>query len=101
LALSSLLPALHQPRHAAGPNGSIGLAWQMLERSDGIKVIFKDGAAPGYSTFIIFTPSTASGAVILSNHRECPVQRMGGQIISVLNGHGELPFEPPLLDREP
>jgi D-alanyl-D-alanine-carboxypeptidase/D-alanyl-D-alanine-endopeptidase len=101
VALSSLLPALHQPRHAAGPNGSVGLAWQMLERSDGIEVIFKDGATPGYSTFIIFTPSTASGAVILSNHRDCPVQRMGGQIISALNGHGELPFEPPLLDREP
>ena len=67
-------------------NGSsVGLGWQMRERPDGTRTIFKDGATPGYSTFIIFTPTTASGAVILSNHRGCPVQRMGAQIIGALN----------------
>ena len=101
VALSSLLPALHQPRHAAGPNGSVGLGWQMRERPDGVKTIFKDGATPGYSAFMIFTPSTASGAVILSNHRGCTVQRMGAQIMAGLNERGEIPFEPPLSDDEP
>ena len=67
----------------------------MRERPDGTKTIFKDGATPGYSTFIIFTPSTASGAVILSNHRGCRIQRMGGQIIAALNQPEESPFEPP------
>jgi hypothetical protein len=101
VALSSLLPALHQPRHAAEPNGSVGLGWQMRERPDGVKTIFKDGATPGYSAFMIFTPSTASGAVILSNHRGCTVQRMGAQIMAGLNERGEIPFEPPLSDDEP
>jgi serine-type D-Ala-D-Ala carboxypeptidase/endopeptidase len=101
VALSSLLPALHQPRHAAGPNGSVGLGWQMRERADGVKTIFKDGATPGFSTFIIFTPATASGAVVLSNHRGCQVLRMGAQIIGALNGASESPFEPPLSDDEP
>ncbi len=101
MALRSLLSVLHQPRHAAGPNGSVGLGWQMRERPDGTKTIFKDGATPGYSTFIIFTPTTASGAVILSNHRGCPVQRMGGQIIGALNEPEGRPFEPPASDDEP
>ena len=101
VALRALLPVLHQPRHAAGPNGSVGLGWQMRERPDGTKTIFKDGATPGYSTFIIFTPTTASGAVILSNHRGCPIQRMGGQIIGALNQPEESPFEPPASDDEP
>jgi hypothetical protein len=73
----------------------------MRERPDGVTTIFKDGATPGYSTFIIFTPSTASGAVILSNHRGCPVQRMGGQIIGALNEPDGGPFEPPLSEEEP
>jgi serine-type D-Ala-D-Ala carboxypeptidase/endopeptidase len=101
VAPRTLLPVLQQPRHAAGPYGSVGLGWQMRERPDGAKTIFKDGATPGYSTFMIFTPATASGAVILSNHRGCPVQRMGGQIIGALNEPGESPFEPPPSEDEP
>jgi serine-type D-Ala-D-Ala carboxypeptidase/endopeptidase len=101
VALRALLPVLHRPRHAAGPNGSVGLGWQMRERPDGAKTIFKDGATPGFSTFIIFSPATASGAVILSNHRGCAVQRMGGQIIGALDQPGEMPFEPPPSEDEP
>jgi CubicO group peptidase (beta-lactamase class C family) len=94
--LSSLLPLLHQPRHAAEPNGSVGLGWQMHERPNGLKTIFKDGAVPGYSSFMIFTPSSASGAVVLSNQTGCPVTRIGAQIIGSLNGSGTyLPELPP------
>jgi hypothetical protein len=94
--LGSLLPLLHQPRHAAGPNGSVGLGWEMRERPNGPRTIFKDGAVPGYSSFMIFTPSSGSGAVILSNQTACPVTRIGAQIISSLNGSGmNLPELPP------
>lgn len=99
--LSALLPVLHAPRHAAGPNGSVGLGWQMRLRADGTKTIFKDGATPGYSTFMIFTPSTQSGAVVMSNHRGCKVQRMGAQIVGGLNAPRESPFEPAASEEEP
>lgn len=98
--LSSLLPVLHQPRHAAGPNGGVGLGWQMHERPDGLKTIFKDGAMPGYSSFMVFTPSSGTGAVILSNQARCPVARIGAQIIGGLNGSGENPPELPPSDDE-
>ncbi len=100
VALNSLLPVLHQPRHAAGPNGSVGLGWQMRERADGTKTIFKDGATPGFVSFMIFTPGTQSGAVVLSNQRGCQVHRIGGQIVGALNGPAESPFEPPQFGDE-
>jgi CubicO group peptidase (beta-lactamase class C family) len=94
--LSSLLPLLHQPRHAAEPSGSVGLGWQMHERPNGLKTIFKDGAVPGYTSFMVFTPSSGSGTVILSNQTGCPVTKIGAQIIGSLNGSGvELPELPP------
>jgi D-alanyl-D-alanine-carboxypeptidase/D-alanyl-D-alanine-endopeptidase len=93
---SSLLPLLHQPRHAAEPNGSVGLGWQMHERPNGLKTIFKDGAVPGYTSFMVFTPSSGSGTVILSNQTGCPVTKLGAQIIGSLNGSGMyLPELPP------
>jgi CubicO group peptidase (beta-lactamase class C family) len=99
VTLTSLLPTLHQPRHAAGPNASVGLAWQMHQGPSGL-TIFKEGDMPGYSAFMIFTPSNANGAVILSNQRGCPVSRMSAQIMGALNQRGEFLPELSPYDRE-
>jgi hypothetical protein len=45
---------------------------------------------------MVFTPSSGSGTVILSNQTGCPVTKIGAQIIGSLNGSGvELPELPP------
>jgi D-alanyl-D-alanine-carboxypeptidase/D-alanyl-D-alanine-endopeptidase len=83
--LRSLLPVLHQPRHAAGPNGSVGLGWQM--RNNG-KIIFKDGAMPGYTSYMVFVPAQGTGAVVLSNQGQCAVRKIAAQIMGELIGAG-------------
>jgi D-alanyl-D-alanine-carboxypeptidase/D-alanyl-D-alanine-endopeptidase len=83
--LRTLLPVLHQPRHAAGPNGSVGLAWQMRDGPNA-RIIFKDGAMPGFSSYIAFAPSHGTGVVVLSNQSRCAVQKIAGQIMGALNG---------------
>jgi CubicO group peptidase (beta-lactamase class C family) len=88
LPLTSLLPAMHRPYHAAGPNSSIGLGWEMRERPDGTKLIFKDGAVTGYAAFIVFSPSDQSGAVVLANQAGCPVGRIAMQIMRELKVSG-------------
>ena len=85
LPLSSLLPVLHQPRHAAGGNGMVGLGWEMQERANGVKIIYKDGAMLGYSSFMVFSPSLGAGAVVLSNQARCPVTQIGRQIMGGMN----------------
>ena len=92
LPLNALLPVLHQPRHAAGGNGMVGLGWEMQERANGVKIIYKDGAMLGYSSFMVFSPSLGAGAVILSNQARCPVTQIGRQIMGGMNGNdGGLP----------
>jgi serine-type D-Ala-D-Ala carboxypeptidase/endopeptidase len=81
--LRSLLPVLHQPRHAT-PNGSVGLGWQMRNGRHG-KIIFKDGAMPGYASYMVFVPSQETGVVVLSNQAECAVRKIAGQIMSGLS----------------
>ncbi len=83
--LRSLLPVLHQPRHAAGPNGSVGLGWQMRDGPHG-RVIFKDGALAGYASYMVFVPAQATGVVVLSNQGECAVEKIAGQIMGELSG---------------
>jgi CubicO group peptidase (beta-lactamase class C family) len=80
--LRSLLPVLHRARHAAGANGSVGLAWQM--RTDG-SMIFKDGAMPGYSAYIAFAPARQAGVVVLSNQAKCAVRRIAADIMGELS----------------
>jgi CubicO group peptidase (beta-lactamase class C family) len=83
--LRSLLPHLHEPRHAAGPNGSVGLAWQMRDGPNG-KVIYKGGAMPGYASFMVFAPSHGTGVVVLSNQAGCAVPKIASEIMGELNG---------------
>jgi serine-type D-Ala-D-Ala carboxypeptidase/endopeptidase len=83
--LRSLLPVLHQPRQANGPNGSVGLGWHMRDGPKG-RVIFKDGAMPGYASYMVFVPAQETGVVVLSNQGQCAVQKIAGQIMSELSG---------------
>ena len=83
--LASLLPAMHRPYHAAGPDNSVGLGWEMRDGPDGTKLIFKDGAVPGYAAFIAFTPSSQTGVVVLANQTGCPVVRIGMQLVRGMN----------------
>jgi CubicO group peptidase (beta-lactamase class C family) len=83
--LRALLPMLHQPRHATGPNGSVGLGWQMFKSANS-EVIFKDGALAGYASYMAFAPSRDTGVVVLSNQGECDVSGITGQIMVELNG---------------
>jgi serine-type D-Ala-D-Ala carboxypeptidase/endopeptidase len=96
IPLRSLLPVLHQRRHAARPNGSVGLGWQMFDGPNG-GIIFKDGAMPGYASYMAFTPSRGTGVVVLSNQAGCAVEKIAGQIMRSLNGGGaeNLPLSAP------
>jgi D-alanyl-D-alanine-carboxypeptidase/D-alanyl-D-alanine-endopeptidase len=84
IPLRALLPVLHQPRHAAGPNGSVGLGWHMRDAPIG-RVIFKDGAMPGYASYMVFVPTRATGVVVLSNQAGCAVQKIAGEIMGKLS----------------
>src|SRR5262249_11163670 len=84
--LASLLPAMFEPRHAAGPNGSVGLGWQMRNRPDGTKVINKDGAVTRFRSFIVFAPSIQTGAVVLTNKASCSAAKLGTQLMMAMNG---------------
>ena len=88
IPLRALLPALHQPRHAAGPGRSVGLAWQIKDGGKS-RVIFKGGTMPGYEAFMAFAPSQGTGVVVLSNQAGCAVAKIASQIMHDLNGTAE------------
>jgi CubicO group peptidase (beta-lactamase class C family) len=83
--LRSLLPVLHQPRHDARPSGSVGLGWQMRNGAHG-PIISKDGAVPGFASYMVFVPAQGTGVVVLSNQARCAVQKIAGHIMSELSG---------------
>lgn len=85
IPLRSLLPALLKPRHAAGPNESVGLGWQMRDSPNG-RIVFKDGAITGYSAYMAFAPSRGTGVVVLSNQAHCAVGKIAGEIMAGMNG---------------
>jgi D-alanyl-D-alanine-carboxypeptidase/D-alanyl-D-alanine-endopeptidase len=91
--LTSLLPAMHRPYHAKGSDSSVGLGWEMRNRPDGTSLIFKDGAVPGYSAFIVFAPSSQTGAVVLANQAGCPVVRIGMQLMRGMNAPAAVPVD--------
>lgn len=55
----------HQPSYSK-ENFSIGLNWQIL-REGQRRVIWQDGAIPGYASFCIVQPESRLALVILSN----------------------------------
>jgi CubicO group peptidase (beta-lactamase class C family) len=96
-ALVSLLPVLHQPRHAADL-GNVGLGWNIRTLRNGIQVIWKDGVMPGYSSHINFAPSRGTGSVVLANQARCGVRPVAAELITRLNGLMPGPAEPLLSD---
>src|SRR4029077_10441145 len=83
--LAMLIPVMEENRFPA-PNGrGVGLSWQIERLANGTPLFYKDGAVPGFSAFMIYAPSTLTGAVILANQSQCPVQKLGATLINGLN----------------
>jgi D-alanyl-D-alanine-carboxypeptidase/D-alanyl-D-alanine-endopeptidase len=85
--LDSLLPELQKRWHHGGRRGTwVGLAWQMfpMHGTDHV-IIWKNGAASGFFTYIGFVKDSQTGVVVLAN-RKAPVGRIGVRILRVLNG---------------
>ncbi len=59
---------------------SLGLAWQR-SLDKGILIIDKDGAVPGFSTYIGMIPSNKIGIVICINRREKGITQLGRKIL--------------------
>lgn len=55
----------HKPTYS-NDDFSIGLNWQMLRKGQR-RVIWQDGAIPGYANFCILQPESKLALVILSN----------------------------------
>ena len=73
------------PVHPIGPNGQVGLAWNVNHLHDGTLVINKDGTGPGFTDFVAFTPSTHTGVVVMANQLQCGVSKISFSILSALN----------------
>jgi len=93
--LDSLLPILHQPRHAAAQD-DVGLGWNIRTLRNGVQVIWKDGLMPGYSSYINLGPSSRTGSVVLANQARCGVGPVAAELITRLNGLAPDPAEPVL-----
>jgi serine-type D-Ala-D-Ala carboxypeptidase/endopeptidase len=85
--LDSLLPELQKRWHHGGrPNTWVGLAWQMVPmHGTDHTIIWKNGAASGFFTYIGFAKDSQTGVVVFANHK-APVGRVGVRILRVLNG---------------
>jgi D-alanyl-D-alanine-carboxypeptidase/D-alanyl-D-alanine-endopeptidase len=93
--LSSLLPDLQRHWHAAGvPGAYVGLAWQMFPmRGTDHQVIWKNGAASGFFSYIGFVKETGTGVVVIAN-RKVKVGKIAIQILRMLNGANIIEPEP-------
>jgi CubicO group peptidase (beta-lactamase class C family) len=71
--LNDLLPILHQPRHAGPrPQTQIGLSWEIQQTSKG-EIIWKNGATPGFHSYIGFNLLSKTGVVVLTNSAMKPM----------------------------
>ncbi len=94
--LDTLLPDLQKRWHRGGrARTGVGLAWQMVPmRGTHNTVIWKNGAASGFFSYIGFVKETGTGVIVLAN-RKVPVGRIGIQILRALNGAGSVIEEAP------
>jgi len=83
--LGALIPVMEQNRFPSANGRGIGLSWQIERLANGTQLFYKDGAVPGFSAFMIYAPSTMTGAVVLANQTQCPVQKLGATLINDLN----------------
>jgi len=88
--LAALLSDMQKPWHRGGrAETAAGLAWQMLPMHGTDKtVIWKNGAASGFFSYIGFVRETGTGVIVLAN-RKVPAGRIGMQILRALNGAGD------------
>ena len=63
----------HQPTYVSD-DYSVGLNWQMLSQN-GRRVIWQDGAIPGFASLLIFQPDTGTAVVLLSNELDSETLR--------------------------
>ncbi len=98
--LSSLLPDLQREWRAGGmPGTHVGLAWQMFPmRGTDHTVIWKNGAASGFFSYIGFVKETGTGVVVIAN-RKVRVARIAIRILRMLNGANVI--EPQPEEQEP
>jgi hypothetical protein len=52
------------------------------------KVISKDGALPGYASYMVFVPAQGTGMVLASNQAQCPVEKIAREVMGQLSGAG-------------
>lgn len=93
--LNNLLPDLQRRWHAGGMPGTfVGLAWQMMPmRGTEHTIIWKNGAASGFFSYIGFVRETGTGVVVIAN-RKVRVGRIAVQILRLLNGANVIESEP-------
>ncbi len=93
--LNSLLPVLQRRWHEGGrPRADVGLAWQMMPlRGTGHRMIWKNGAASGFFSFIGFVKETNIGVVVIVN-RKAKVGLVAMRVLRILNGAPAATAEP-------
>ncbi|MGW0538389.1 serine hydrolase domain-containing protein [Streptomyces sp. NPDC003032] len=54
------------PLHPRGPNGAVGLGWN-VSRTQGRSLVWHDGATGGFTSYVGMDPARGRGVVVLSN----------------------------------
>jgi len=95
-SLGTLLPDLHKRWHRGGrADAWVGLAWQMAPmRGTARTIIWKNGAASGFFSYLGFVRETGTGVIVLAN-RKIAARRIGLRILRILNGAAITIEEPP------
>jgi len=90
--LNDLLPIMQQPRHAGPkPHTQIGLSWEIRDTADGGEIIWKNGATPGFHSYIGFNRATKTGVVVLTNSAMKPAAIVSAVWSHFKNDAGEIP----------
>jgi beta-lactamase class C len=81
--------ALTQAVHWKSPKLDMGLAWQRPHPKAGApQVIWKNGAASGFTSFMGMVPSQKLAVVLLTNSDAATPTRAGLQILAALENSG-------------
>ena len=59
----------HQPQFHLGSLGDMGLAWYILELSDGQVITYHGGSTGGYDAYLGFNRSLSTGVIVLFNSK--------------------------------